>query len=95
MSFLEHVKGKLFTIVKKSMTKKLYTIYYRENKEVAQQKKEYEENLLQAYKHLDACKFKNKGWPCPTCPDCCFHGKDYENMMNVVKFAEKRNLERK
>ena len=48
---------------------------------------EYEANLLRAYRHLDACRFKNKGWPCPTCPSCCFCGKDYETMTEVMDFA--------
>ena len=67
----------------------MYDLYYNENKEVSQSREEYESNLSKAYKHLDACKFKDKGWPCPTCPDCCFHGKDYDDMMAVMSFAEK------
>lgn len=89
MRMLENFKGKIYTKVKKTMTKKMYDLYYNENKEVSQKREEYEANLLKTYRHLEACKYKNKGWPCPTCPNCCFRGKDYEDMMNVMKFAEK------
>ena len=39
------------------MTKKMYHLYYRENREVSQYKEEYEANLLRAYRHLDVCSF--------------------------------------
>ena len=39
------------------MTKKMYHLYYRENREVSQHKEEYEANLLRAYRHLDVCRF--------------------------------------
>ena len=39
------------------MTKKMYHLYYRENREVSQYKEEYEANLLRAYRHLDVCRF--------------------------------------
>ena len=81
------LKGNLYTRIKKHMTKKMYYLYYRENREASQSKEEYEANLLRAYRHLDACRFKNKGWPCPTCPSCCFCGKDYETMTEVMDFA--------
>ena len=81
------LKGNLYTRIKKHMTKKMYHLYYRENREASQSKEEYEANLLRAYRHLDACRFKNKGWPCPTCPSCCFCGKDYETMTEVMDFA--------
>ena len=67
----------------------MYYLYYRENREVSQSKEEYETNLLRAYRHLDACRLKNKGWPCPKCPNCCFRGKDYETMTEVMDFAQK------
>ena len=66
----------------------MYHLYYRENREVSQYKEEYEANLLRAYRHLDVCRFKNKGWPCPTCPNCCFCGKDYETMTEVMDERE-------
>ncbi len=46
------------------------------------------EDLERMYKHLDACKFKDKGWPCPTCPDSCFNGKDLEAMMRVTSYTQ-------
>ena len=67
----------------------MYKLYYTENREAAQSKEEFEKNLAKAYKHLDACKFKEKGWPCPTCPECCFRGRDHDDMMKVMDFAEK------
>ena len=72
MLIVDKLKGNLYTRIKKHMTKKMYHLYYRENREASQSKEEYEANLLRAYRHLDACRFKNKGWPCPTCPSCCF-----------------------
>ena len=88
MLIIDKLKESLYTKVKKTMTKKMYQLYYRENKEILQSQDEYEANLLKTYRHLDACRFKNKGWPCPTCPKCCFHGKDYETMMEVMDFAQ-------
>ena len=87
MLIVDKLKGNLYTRIKKHMTKKMYHLYYRENREASQSKEEYEANLLRAYRHLDACRFKNKGWPCPTCPSCCFCGKDYETMTEVMDFA--------
>lgn len=89
MSLVSSIKATAFTKVKKTMTKKMYDLYYNENKEISQTREKYEASLAKAYKHLDACKFKDKGWPCPTCPECCFHGKDYDEMMSVMGFAEK------
>ena len=87
MLIVDKLKGNLYTRIKKHMTKKMYHLYYRENREASQSKEEYEANLLRAYRHLDACRFKNKGWPCPTCPSCCFCGKDYETMTEVMDFV--------
>ena len=87
MLIVDKLKGNLYTRIKKHMTKKMYHLYYRENREASQSKEEYEANLLRAYRHLDACRFKNKGWPCPTCPSCCFCGNDYETMTEVMDFA--------
>lgn len=70
------VKGMLFTRIKKTMTKRMYKLYYKENRESAQTGGSYEADIAKAYKHLDACRFKDKGWPCPNCPECCFRGKD-------------------
>ena len=42
------------------MTKKMYHLYYRENREGSQPEEEYEENLLRAYWHLDACRLKKR-----------------------------------
>ena len=50
----------------------MYHLYDRENREVSQYKEEYEANLLRAYRRLDVCRFKNKGWPCPTMPELLF-----------------------
>lgn len=83
------IKGTIFTMVKKSMTRKMYKLYYTENEEALQKQEEYEKGLAKVYKHLDACKFKEKGWPCPTCPECCFHGKDHDDMMTVMNYVQK------
>ena len=81
-------KEVLFTRIKKMMTKKMYKLYYDDHPEEFASKAEYEKKLDRAYRHLDACKFKDKGWPCPTCPECCFKGQDYEDMMTVMNYAE-------
>ena len=83
------LKGIIFTKIKKTMTKRMYRLYYTEHKDAAGAKEAYEAGLSKAYKHLDACKFKEKGWPCPTCPECCFRGKDHDDMMTVMNYAEK------
>ena len=57
MLIIGKLKESLYTKVKKTMTKKMYQLYYRENKEISQSKDEYEANLLKTYRHLDACKF--------------------------------------
>lgn len=82
------LKSFIFTIIKKRMTRKMYKLYYTENKEAALTREEYEVRLHRTYKHLDACRFKEKGWPCPKCPNCCFHGKEYEDMMAVMNYVE-------
>ena len=84
MLIVDKLKGNLYTRIKKHMTKKMYHLYYRENREASQSKEEYEANLLREYRHLDACRFKNKGWPCPTCPTImahCVHSTDEEIQM--------------
>ena len=55
MLIVDKLKGNLYTRIKKHMTKKMYHLYYRENREASQSKEEYEANLLRAYRHLDAC----------------------------------------
>ena len=89
MSIVTTIKSSLFTKVKKTMTKRMYELYYKENADAPQAMGEYEAVLGKAYKHLDACRFIDKGWPCPTCPSCCFRGKDYDDMMQVMNFAQK------
>ena len=70
------------------MTKKMYHLYYRENRKGSQPEEEYEANLLRAYRHLDACRLKKRGWQCPICLNCCFYGKDYETMTEVMDERE-------
>lgn len=81
------VRENVFTRIKKTMTKKMYVLYYENHKD-EMTKQEFENKLERSYRHLDACKFKDKGWPCPTCPECCFKGKDYDNMMTVMNYAQ-------
>ena len=60
MLIVDKLKGNLYTRIKKHMTKKMYHLYYRENREASQSKEEYEANLLRAYRHLDACRLKKR-----------------------------------
>ena len=46
MLIVDKLKGNLYTRIKKHMTKKMYHLYYRENREASQSKEEYEANLL-------------------------------------------------
>ena len=48
MLIVDKLKGNLYTRIKKHMTKKMYHLYYRENREASQSKEEYEANLLRA-----------------------------------------------
>lgn len=77
-----------FTPVKKMMTERMYTLYCAENHGGGSLCGACESSLRKAYRHLDACKFKDKGWPCPTCPECCFKGADFEELMTIMGFAE-------
>ena len=89
-SSLYLLSGKKFkrSSIAKAVLNRFDKIYNRFEKEGFKPfKEEYEANLLRAYRHLDACRFKNKGWPCPTCPSCCFCGKDYETMTEVMDFV--------
>ena len=61
MLIVDKLKGNLYTRIKKHMTKKMYYLYYRENREASQSKEEYEANLLRAYRHLDLWEHQN---PC-------------------------------
>ena len=62
MLIVDKLKGNLYTRIKKHMTKKMYHLYYRENREASQSKEEYEANLLRAYRHLDALNQCKSGW---------------------------------
>ena len=46
MLIVDKLKGNLYTRIKKHMTKKMYHLYYRENREASQSKEEYEANLF-------------------------------------------------
>lgn len=71
MLIVDKLKGNLYTRIKKHMTKKMYHLYYRENREASQSKEEYEANLLRAYRHLDACRLK-KGMAMSNMPELLF-----------------------
>ena len=60
MLIVDKLKGNLYTRIKKHMTKKMYHLYYRENREGSQPEEEYEANSLRAYRHLDACRLKKR-----------------------------------
>lgn len=78
-----------YTSVKKMMTEKIQRLYCSENHHSADLCDECKKDLEMSFRHLDACKFEDKGWPCPTCPECCFRGKDGETLMRVMGFAQK------
>ena len=40
--------------------------------------------------HLDACRFKEEGRPCPSCPDCCMTKEDYATMMLFISHDAKQ-----
>ena len=63
------LKGIIFTKIKKTMTKRMYRLYYTEHKDAAGAKEAYEAGLSKAYKHLDACKFKERAGPAPPVPN--------------------------
>ena len=78
-----------FTPVKKMMTERMYALYCAEKHSSEGICEGCSAGFQKAYKHLDACRFKDKGWPCPTCPECCFRGSDFEELMAVMGFFQK------
>ncbi len=78
-----------FTPIKKMMTEKMVRLYCSENHGGQDLCDSCRKDLEMSFRHLDACKFKDKGWPCPTCPECCFRGKDGETLMRIMGFAQK------
>ena len=50
MLIVDKLKGNLYTRIKKHMTKKMYHLYYRENRKVSQSKEEYEDLIQEIYK---------------------------------------------
>lgn len=76
-----------YTPIKKMMTEKMVHLYCQDHHDDALCAS-CQDDLAMMFKHLDACRFKDKGWPCPTCPDRCFTGKDLETMMTVMGYAQ-------
>ena len=77
-----------YTPVKKMMTEKMVRLYCSDHHRTEDLCDDCKADLERMFKHLDVCKFKDKGWPCPTCPDSCFNGKDKETMMRVMSYAQ-------
>lgn len=77
-----------FTPVKKMMTERMVRLYCSDHHGGEVLCDNCQQELDTMFKHLDACKFKDKGWPCPTCPDSCFHGRDLEAMMRVMSYVQ-------
>jgi hypothetical protein len=78
-----------FTPVKKMMTEKMIRLYCSECHGSPEPCDECKESLDRSFRHLDACRFKDKGWPCVSCQECCFKGKDYDDLMKLMTFAQK------
>lgn len=77
-----------FTQIKKEMTSRMVELYCRCTHGGEALCDDCRADLDMTMRHLDTCRFKDKGWPCPTCPECCFQGKDRDTMMRVIGFAE-------
>lgn len=77
-----------YTPVKKMMTEKIQTLYCRGNHGSDQLCGQCRSDLDRAIKHLEACRFKEKGWPCLTCPECCFKGEDFTKLSIVMGFVQ-------
>ncbi len=78
-----------FTPFKKEMTYRMALAYCKGEHGCDDLCEECLNRLMSAMKHLDNCRFKEEGRPCPSCPDCCFHGSDLENMLKTVTYESK------
>ncbi len=72
-----------YTSVKKMMTEKMVEMYCRDLYGGDSLCGECAAMRDVFFAHLDACIYKDKGWPCMTCPKCCFEGADKDAMMAV------------
>ena len=77
-----------YTSVKKMMTEKMVRLYCENHHSASDLCDDCRSDLEAMFRHLDACKFKDKGWPCPTCPDSCFHGDDLAKMTRVMTYVQ-------
>ena len=81
-----------FTAIKKMMTERIMRVYCQGHHNSSAVTGELCADccldLKRIYGHLDACHFKEKGWPCPTCPGMCYQGDDKELLMRVMSYAQ-------
>ncbi len=75
-----------YTPMKKEMSLRIIRFYCRENHGGDGLCEECERVYQTTVRHLEACRFKELGRPCPACPECCFTGEDRERMIRMVEF---------
>jgi AcrR family transcriptional regulator len=81
-----------YTPYKKEMTYRMISAYCRDmhgtpSGELCPGCKEI---LDRSVAHLDACRFKEEGRPCPSCPDCCMSKEDYAAMVLYINHDAKQ-----
>ncbi len=72
-----------YTPVKKMMTEKMIRLYCSDLHGKAELCPECQDMLDRSFTLLDHCNHKEEGWPCDTCPDCCFKGKNREMLDKI------------
>ncbi|MBE6521237.1 MAG: nitrous oxide-stimulated promoter [Thermoplasmata archaeon] len=78
-----------YTPVKKEMTRRMVDLYCRDMHGTDGICPACYKRMMDTYKRLDACKFKDKGWPCDTCPGMCYSGDSLDFMQDVMEHAKR------
>lgn len=77
-----------YTSIKKQMSYHMVQLYCLDYHHSSQLCPKCRKVLDGFYYHLDRCRFKEKGWPCPTCPECCYSERE-RILLNVYIMHDK------
>ncbi len=78
-----------YTPVKKMMTEKMINLYCSDVHGKAYLCPECTQMRDRSFYLLDRCIHKEEGWPCDTCPDCCFVNEDREMLDRLMDHTKK------